>query len=210
MAYEEPDLISAGQPTSAAKNNKLVNSIIAMWKGTTAGDLDYYTSATEKARIPIGAEGDMLKVVGGVPTWGGGALSSICSVNNVSTSQTIAGSSADTLTWNNELIDDWGGHSNSVNNSRITIVSDGVYLPMVNLNAAHSGTSGTWIVNIVKNGSIVVAGIQLPGSSVSGGITGYPIAMVAGDYFTVYLNNDVGNTITVTYNYSHFSVLRIR
>lgn len=37
--------------------------------GTTAGDLDYYTSATAKARIGIGSSGQVLSVSGGVPAW---------------------------------------------------------------------------------------------------------------------------------------------
>jgi len=37
--------------------------------GTTAGDLDYYTAATTKARIGIGSAGQVLTVSGGVPAW---------------------------------------------------------------------------------------------------------------------------------------------
>jgi hypothetical protein len=45
-------------------------SVKSLNAGTTAGDLDYYTSATAKTRIPIGAAGQVLLVSGGVPAWG--------------------------------------------------------------------------------------------------------------------------------------------
>jgi hypothetical protein len=37
--------------------------------GTTAGDVDYYTSSTAKARLGIGTTGQVLTVAGGVPSW---------------------------------------------------------------------------------------------------------------------------------------------
>ena len=50
----------------------------ALSPGTTAGDVDYYTSNTAKARLAIGSTGNILTVAGGVPTWAapaGGATS---------------------------------------------------------------------------------------------------------------------------------------
>jgi hypothetical protein len=41
----------------------------ALSPGTTAGDVDYYTSSTAKARLGIGSTGQILTVAGGVPTW---------------------------------------------------------------------------------------------------------------------------------------------
>jgi hypothetical protein len=44
-------------------------SVKSLNAGTTAGDLDYYTSATSKTRIAIGSTNQVLTVTGGVPTW---------------------------------------------------------------------------------------------------------------------------------------------
>jgi hypothetical protein len=47
-------------------------SLYALNPGTTAGDLDYYTSSTAKARLGIGTAGQVLKVNSGAtaPEWG--------------------------------------------------------------------------------------------------------------------------------------------
>jgi hypothetical protein len=46
-------------------------SLYALSPGTTAGDLDYYTSSTAKARLAIGTAGQVLQVNGGAtaPEW---------------------------------------------------------------------------------------------------------------------------------------------
>lgn len=41
----------------------------ALNPGTTAGDVDYYTSSTAKSRIAIGTTGQVLTVSGGIPSW---------------------------------------------------------------------------------------------------------------------------------------------
>ena len=53
----------------------------AVWVGTTAGDMDYYTSATAKSRLAIGAAGGILTSSGSAPQWtaigaAGGVLTS--------------------------------------------------------------------------------------------------------------------------------------
>jgi hypothetical protein len=44
-------------------------SLKSLSPGTTAGDVDYYTSSTAKARLGIGTTGQVLTVAGGVPSW---------------------------------------------------------------------------------------------------------------------------------------------
>jgi hypothetical protein len=46
-------------------------SLYALSPGTTAGDLDYYTSSTAKARLGIGTVGQVLQVNSGAtaPEW---------------------------------------------------------------------------------------------------------------------------------------------
>lgn len=52
-------------------------TVKALNPGTTAGDLDYYTSGTAKARIGIGTTGQVLTVSAGVPAWASPASGSL-------------------------------------------------------------------------------------------------------------------------------------
>lgn len=61
MAYSTPYTFTALELLTAAKMNAIQTNISAIWTGTTAGDLDYYTSSTAKTRLAIGSTaGDML------------------------------------------------------------------------------------------------------------------------------------------------------
>lgn len=73
MAYQSMATRAAGYIVKAATDwNVIVNNFAALWVGTTAGDIDYYSNATTKTRIPIGTAGQVLTVSGGVPAWGAG------------------------------------------------------------------------------------------------------------------------------------------
>jgi hypothetical protein len=50
-------------------NQQLRDNLNAIWVGTTLGDIEYYSSATAKTKIPIGTLHQSLKVVAGIPTW---------------------------------------------------------------------------------------------------------------------------------------------
>ena len=70
MAYSALTARAAGYIVSAANDwNKAVANFAAIWVGTTAGDMDYYTGAAAKARIAKGAVGASLTNIGDVPTW---------------------------------------------------------------------------------------------------------------------------------------------
>jgi hypothetical protein len=58
--------------TVSMMNQQIRDNGNAIWVGTTAGDMDYYTGATGKARIPIGTAGQVLTVNAGAtaPEWG--------------------------------------------------------------------------------------------------------------------------------------------
>jgi len=55
--------------TAAQYNTYTRDNFTAIWVGTTAGDLDYYTGATAKARLAIGVSGSYLASNGSVPSW---------------------------------------------------------------------------------------------------------------------------------------------
>jgi len=57
--------------TVSMMNQQIRDNGNAIWVGTTAGDMDYYTGATGKARLPIGTAGQVLTVNPGAtaPLW---------------------------------------------------------------------------------------------------------------------------------------------
>lgn len=55
--------------TADMLNEQIRDNGNEIWKGTTAGDMDYYASATTKDRIPIGSAGLVLTSSGSVPYW---------------------------------------------------------------------------------------------------------------------------------------------
>jgi hypothetical protein len=65
--------------TVSMMNEQIRDNGNASWVGTTAGDMDYYTGAFDKIRLPIGTAGQFLKVNSGAtaPEWGSGGMSLI-------------------------------------------------------------------------------------------------------------------------------------
>jgi len=84
MAYDTPVTVAAGETTSAAKFNKLVSSVLAIWKYGAIGDMDYYDSSSTKARIQIGTAGQALRVNSGAtaPEWGDNKFAIIVTIGN--------------------------------------------------------------------------------------------------------------------------------
>jgi len=70
MAFNNSFTAVTGATYTAAQYNTYVrDNLSAIWVGTTAGDMDYYTAATTKARLAIGASGYILSSSGSAPTW---------------------------------------------------------------------------------------------------------------------------------------------
>lgn len=93
-AWETPDdtdLVKDGAAAIRTLGSSIDTTTKALNPGTTAGDLDYYTSSTAKSRIGIGSSGQVLTVSGGVPAWatpaagGGFTLLSTTNITAVST-----------------------------------------------------------------------------------------------------------------------------
>ena len=78
MSFSTPYTFTALELLTAAKMNAIQDNISAIWVGTTAGDTDYYTSATAKQRVAIGGAGALQIVSGAAPAWLAiGALGSV-------------------------------------------------------------------------------------------------------------------------------------
>lgn len=92
---DDTALVKDGASAIRTLGSSIDTSVKALNPGTTAGDLDYYTAATTKARIGIGSTGQVLSVVGGVPAWaaagGSIAVSQIATGSlNTGTSLTVS------------------------------------------------------------------------------------------------------------------------
>jgi hypothetical protein len=82
-------LVKDGASAIRTLGSSVDTSLKSLSPGTTAGDVDYYTSSTAKARLAIGTSGQVLTVSGGVPSW---ATSSAGSLTLLSTT-TLSGTS---------------------------------------------------------------------------------------------------------------------
>jgi hypothetical protein len=70
MAFNNSFTAVTGATYTAAQYNTYVrDNFTAIWVGTTAGDIDYYTSSTAKNRVAIGNNGAWLESNGSAPLW---------------------------------------------------------------------------------------------------------------------------------------------
>jgi hypothetical protein len=70
--WSTPDntaLVKDGASAIRTLGSSIDTTVKALSPGTTAGDIDYYTSSTAKSRLGIGSSGQVLTVSGGVPSW---------------------------------------------------------------------------------------------------------------------------------------------
>jgi hypothetical protein len=87
---DDTALVKDGASAIRTLGSSVDTTVKALSPGTTAGDLDYYTAATTKARVGIGTTGQVLTVTAGVPAWstisaGGMTLISTTTLSGVTT-----------------------------------------------------------------------------------------------------------------------------
>ena len=86
-------LVKDGASAIRTLGSSVDTSLKSLSPGTTAGDVDYYTSSTAKARLAIGTTGQVLTVAAGVPSWAtatAGGLTSLATGTLSGTSVTIS------------------------------------------------------------------------------------------------------------------------
>lgn len=66
---DDSALVKDGASAIRTLGSSVDTTVKALSPGTTAGDIDYYTSSTAKARLAIGSSGQVLTVSSGVPAW---------------------------------------------------------------------------------------------------------------------------------------------
>jgi hypothetical protein len=162
---------------------------------TTTGDTIYSSSGSTPARLGIGSTGQVLTVSGGVPTWATPSSGSTFAGVSLykSGNQSIASGAGVNATFDTELFDTDGYHSNSTNTDRITIPSGkaGYYLLNARANFAASST-GIRIGQIRKNAGADVIARWTGNNATSAADTVFEVSTVVnlsvGDYivFEVY------------------------
>ena len=96
---DDTDLVKDGAAAIRTLGSSADTTVGNLNPGTTAGDIDYYTTSTAKARVGIGSTGQVLTVAGGVPTWAtAGGTSPASASSFVATNQSTSSTSYTGLT----------------------------------------------------------------------------------------------------------------
>jgi hypothetical protein len=169
---DDTDLVKDGAAAIRTLGSSADTTVKNLNPGTTAGDIDYYTSGTAKARVAIGTAGQVLQVNSGAtaPEWATPAAVATYSgvfLYQSAATTSIANNTTTAILFNSEEFDTDAYHSTSSNTSRITIPAGkaGKYA----INAAfwiENNANGGRRIDIFKNGSIY-ARSQMPPDGVS-------------------------------------------
>jgi hypothetical protein len=100
---DDVDLVKDGAAAIRTLGSSADTTVKALNPGTTAGDVDYYTTSTAKARLGIGTAGQVLTVNSGAtaPEWAtpAGAAFVGCRITQATgTNQTISNNTSTDLT----------------------------------------------------------------------------------------------------------------
>jgi len=120
----DTDLVKDGAAAIRTLGSSIDTSVKSLNAGTTAGDLDYYTSATTKARIGIGTNGQVLKSNGSVPSWGDAPTGGMTLISTTTLSGATVTLSSIPQTYVDLVLYFWNA-TNATANGRITIRPNG-------------------------------------------------------------------------------------
>jgi len=169
---------------------------------TTKGDL-YTRTSTGDARLAVGANGTTLVADSAEATglkWAtaSSGLTFVGASVSFDANKSIANATTTTLTFDVELIDTDGFHSNSTNTSRLTIPSgkNGKYLITTQLFPIENST-GRREVRFIKNGSVLY-GWNMNGYGTMEMINFAAFMnLVAGDYIEMSFRQSSGGSLTL-------------
>jgi hypothetical protein len=189
-------------------NQHVRDNLAAIWKGTTNGDMDYYTSANAKARLGIGSANQVLTVAGGVPAWsgpiGGVVQRFTLGVQSIPNSTVTLASGFDSVQYLNginfisyyftipanrdglyyiEVSGYWSAHNSPATNREIGIQIDGTVRRAVSGSQTQAGDSVWQSCSLVR-------------------------PLVAGAAITMYMNQKSGASLN--FNQANLTVLMVR
>lgn len=123
MTWISPRTWTTGEVVTASNMNGIRDNLTELWKGTTAGDLEYFSESNQKARLGIGADESVLVASGIAPVW---SLPQYASLLKVVSAQSIPNNTLTEITSFDEFIDIGGFHEGT--NNYVTIPSEGLYI----------------------------------------------------------------------------------
>jgi len=195
---DDTDLVKDGAAAIRTLGSSADTTVKALSPGTTAGDLDYYTSGTAKARLGIGTAGQVLQVNSGAtaPEWATVSSSPTFSGARVyaSATQSFGNATAAAFTWDSESYDTDSYHSTVTNTSRLTVPTTGYYLISTSINWA-SNSTGVRILELKKN-NVGVGYIEQGSDDSCAQTYTVPLYATAAEYFEVVGYQNSGGTLT--------------
>lgn len=215
MSFATVPTVANGDSWSAAQHNTyLRDNLAALFPYTAAGDIAYASAANALSRLAKPSVDSILKnTSAGTPSWL--ALTDVISFASVyhNTTQNFTTGVYAAMAFNSEYSDIPGWHSTSVNTSRMTVAANGYYQASCTFKYAAVGGSGTYwdTVDLRVNGGTVADDRRLHGVDAFSKIFAvtFPIlAMTAGQYAEIYLEQTSGGTRAVQAN-AAFSLLRV-
>lgn len=128
-------------------------------------------------------------------------------------SQNVATTTWTAVTFDSSLLDTYGGHSNSTNNSRYTAQVAGWYSVGGGVGYVANATGGRG-ADVYKNGSPITAGASVVGTSGAGAshvsaLSGVMVFLNAGDYIEIFAWQNGANPLaTATGQYASYAFIR--
>lgn len=216
MSFTTVPTVSNGDSWSAAQHNTyLRDNMAALFPYTTAGDLAYASASNALSRLAKPSVDSVLKnTSAGTPSWlAYGELGRDFASVYHNTTQTAVNGVSTPMAFNSEYSDLPGWHSNSTNNSRITVSATGYYQASAYIQyGGVGGSGGYWDTLIFAINTANYAEdrrYQSIDAFAKMFVTTSPIAyLTAGQYLQVYLEQNSGGDRTVVANVK-FSVWRV-
>lgn len=192
MAFSTMTNRAAGYIVKAATDwNVIISNFAAIWVGTTAGDTDYYTSATAKTRLPLGQQGLAYRAGTAAPEWGGyfggkAIRTTNQNINNATDTDVVFTSTefSQGVTWS-------GGDATKLTIGITSLYHVGAYFETDN-------AVGYRQADISKNGTTIMSTRM---GDANGEVTrltiGEPFLLTSGDYLKLTLNQNSGGAIAI-------------
>jgi hypothetical protein len=119
-----------------------------------------------------------------------------------STSQSIPNSTSTAVAWDSEVSDTDAIHDTATNNSRLTVPSGVTVVRLIGATDWFSAAGSYRICQIKQNsgGAIVANDYRAPIFESYATLTSGPVAVIAGDYFELFVQQDSGGALNFNAN----------
>jgi hypothetical protein len=171
---------------------------------TTTGDTIYSSSGSTPARLGIGSTGQVLTVAAGLPSWATPAVSTPtfvgCSLFTTS-NPSIPNATYTKIAFDSELLDTNGFHSNTVNNTRVTIPTGYAGKYLITINCLWAGAAnGVRQMRVDKNGgstALFQTGEMAGGGNFVSNPGSFIADLAVGDYLELLATQNSGGSLTI-------------